>query len=809
MSLRLSSMHGVTPLLQQLAASLSLLLLFPAGAAAQSSEAASRVAGIQAAGAVTGIVTSDRGAAIEGAIVTLEPLRLSEQTDQNGAFAFRDVPAGTYSVVVHVGSLEARDPEVRVLAGQTTTLEKVAPRDFRVSMTETVSAASRVLEQRVEAPAAVSVIDERTIALEGGTGQIPSLLLATPGAEYAQSGVYNIEFNSRGFNGTLSRRVQVLLDGRDLAAPENKNQEWISVGFLASELESIEFVRGPAAALYGANSINGIIAMTTRSPRGSPGGRARVTVGELGTFIGDARWAGSFGREWYGRFVANHTRSGSFARSRTQSAEYDGVPLELFPALVDVTATSADVRFDKYLARGPLLVLEGGLSRSDGGTYLSQGGRIGILDSTRSWSRVNLNTSHWIAHAYVNTRHADQQALFAPVRYPTASLQFKADVQGTRALAGGRGEVVAGGSHRTEHVTSADSEGVQTLYGHAVTSRDVALFGQLDYRLTARLKAVGALRWDESTLHTTQLSPKLALVYVPRPGHGLHVTFKRGFQVGNYTELFLRSPLAPPLDLSAIDAALAPLTGGVPLGFDAVPVNAFGNANLDVEKVRSVEVGYVGSIGSRLRLSVDLYRNSMRDFISPLTPGINPAFAPYQAPAAVPAEVRDVVAQGLNAALPGLTNLPDGRPQIVYSNGNVGLVTSRGVEIEGTFRPRPNWLVETTYTWFDFTIGAAPPSLEPAPNAPKHRATVGLTYTASRVAASFHHRWVDGFTWASGLFVGPVVSYHVSDLHAAYDLTPRWKLGANISNVFDRAHYEMFGGDVLRRRALGHMTVFW
>ena len=120
-------------------------------------------------------------------------------------------------------------------------------------MSTTVSAASRVQEERLEAPAAVSVINERTIALEGGAGQLPMLLASAAGAEYTQSGVYNIEFNARGFNGALARRVQVLVDGRDLSAPANKSQEWINDGFLASELERIEFVRGPAAALYGAN----------------------------------------------------------------------------------------------------------------------------------------------------------------------------------------------------------------------------------------------------------------------------------------------------------------------------------------------------------------------------------------------------------------------------------------------------------------------------------------------------------------------------------------------------------------------------
>ena len=87
--------------------------------------------------------------------------------------------------------------------------------------------------------------------------------------------------------------------------------------------------------------------------------------------------------------------------------------------------------------------------------------------------------------------------------------------------------------------------------------------------------------------------------------------------------------------------------------------------------------------------------------------------------------------------------------------------------------------------------------------------TFGVTYAHPRFAASFHHRWVDSFTWASGLFVGPVPSYHVSDLNASYSLTQRLQLGANISNVFDQRHYEMFGGDILRRRALVHIGVTW
>jgi outer membrane receptor protein involved in Fe transport len=57
--------------------------------------------------------------------------------------------------------------------------------------------------------------------------------------------------------------------------------------------------------------------------------------------------------------------------------------------------------------------------------------------------------------------------------------------------------------------------------------------------------------------------------------------------------------------------------------------------------------------------------------------------------------------------------------------------------------------------------------------------------------------------------VGLVPRYNVSDLNASYRLSKRWEVGANVSNVFDQRHYEMFGGDVLGRRALMHLAVTW
>jgi outer membrane receptor protein involved in Fe transport len=249
--------------------------------------------------------------------------------------------------------------------------------------------------------------------------------------------------------------------------------------------------------------------------------------------------------------------------------------------------------------------------------------------------------------------------------------------------------------------------------------------------------------------------------------------------------------------------------GGVSLGFNSVPVYAYGNPNLDVEKVQSVEIGYVGSLGSRARITVDAYRNRMRDFITDIVPGVNPAYPPYQAPATLPAATRAILEQTVNSAIPGFSNLPNGNPQIVYSLGNVGLVTSRGLETGVDFRLGRGWSLDASYTRFDFTLVESQPGLEPKPNAPENRAGFGVTYVRPRFAASFRHRWVDRFEWASGLLVGDVPRYNVSEVNASYDLKEHWQVSTNIANVFDRRHYEMFGGDILRRRAIVTLAFTW
>jgi outer membrane cobalamin receptor len=65
---------------------------------------------------------------------------------------------------------------------------------------------------------------------------------------------------------------------------------------------------------------------------------------------------------------------------------------------------------------------------------------------------------------------------------------------------------------------------------------------------------------------------------------------------------------------------------------------------------------------------------------------------------------------------------------------------------------------------------------------------------------------VEDFEWATGIFNGPVEAYGVMDLSVGGKITSDWTIGLDIANTLDKDHYEVFGGDLLGRRALVSLT---
>ena len=173
----------------------------------------------QEAGSIAGKVTRLDGAGLAGVTVVIDPLGRSAQTDATGSYVLDGVPAGTYEVTFSLSDHSTAESAIVVAAGATRTLDQKVDWDLSFAETITVFSVSRRAERITEAPAAVTVVPEEDIALKAPTGQVPKLLEFTPGVDFTQSGLYDFNFNIRGFNSSLNRRVLTLIDGRDPSVP--------------------------------------------------------------------------------------------------------------------------------------------------------------------------------------------------------------------------------------------------------------------------------------------------------------------------------------------------------------------------------------------------------------------------------------------------------------------------------------------------------------------------------------------------------------------------------------------------------------
>ncbi len=773
-------------------------------------------------GRIAGHVNRPDGAPVPGVTVSTVPAGQETRTDDQGHYELSVAP-GTYTVVFSLSDQTATEEGVEVAAGAVRTVDRSVDWDVSFAEAITVTSVSRREERITEAPASVTVIPEAEIAQKASSGQVPKLLEFTPGVDFAQSGLYDINFNTRGFNSSLNRRILTLIDGRDPAVPFLGSQEWAAVSFPMDELRSVELVRGPGSALYGANAFNGVLNMTTKAPKGSEGGQVRLTAGDPSVLRGDFRWAGGFGDEFFVKAVGGYMKSDDFARSRNLTAEYttlctstgqtnclrrEAVPLQE----EEVKIGFGGLRLDKYFGEN-LLTVEGGTATLEGPVFQTGIGRVQVTGVDRPWVRLNFNTRHFNFLAYRDERKAeDQLALASGGRLFENSSNLHGELQANAGFADGKGFLVGGLSYHEQDIDTANNAGFQTLLKTGKRSEhQEAAFGQVDYSFTESLKAVVAARVDKSTLHDTQVSPKASLVYAMTPNHTLRLTYNKAFQVPNYSEFFLRVVAGAPITAFApLENALAPLLGGRSLGLRSIPILALGNERMDVEKITNYEIGYSGILSSKAYLTIDYYQSEVKNFVTDLLPGVNPEYTGYAPPsflpAAVQAQILATLRGGLGAAnFSGLANL-NGQPTLVLSYANAGAVDTQGIDVGLNYYVTGSWIADFSYSWFDFEVKEKQLGDQLLPNAPEHKLSAGLTYHGERFGAVAKYRWVDDFAWAAGVFVGNVPSYDILDLGASYKLTENIELGLDINNALDSKDFQAFGGDIVRRRALGHIA---
>ena len=155
-----------------------------------------------------------------------------------------------------------------------------------------ITSVSKRAEKSSQAAAAIYVITQEDIR-RSGMQSVPELLRMVPGLQVAQSGSQNWAISSRGSNGQFANRLLVLIDGRTVYTPIFSGVWWDVQNLLLEDIERIEVIRGPGATLWGANAVNGVINIISKSAKDTQGTLLTVATGNHERVSTAARYGGS------------------------------------------------------------------------------------------------------------------------------------------------------------------------------------------------------------------------------------------------------------------------------------------------------------------------------------------------------------------------------------------------------------------------------------------------------------------------------------------------------------------------------------
>ena len=177
-----------------------------------------------------------------------------------------------------------------------------------------VTSVSKKEQKLAKTGAAIFVITQEDIRRSGAT-TIPEVLRMAPGVQVAQIDANTTAISIRGFNGRLADKVLVLIDGRAVYTPTTSGVYWDQQDVPLEDIERIEVIRGPGGTVWGANAVNGVINIITKTSQATLGGLVSTSGGTQQAARGLARYGAKIGRGGAYRVFGNYSNMGNLTAS--------------------------------------------------------------------------------------------------------------------------------------------------------------------------------------------------------------------------------------------------------------------------------------------------------------------------------------------------------------------------------------------------------------------------------------------------------------------------------------------------------------
>jgi iron complex outermembrane receptor protein len=600
-----------------------------------------------------------------------------------------------------------------------------------------VTTASKKEQKLAHTAAAVYVISAEDIERAGVTS-VPEALRLAPGVEVAQINSDQWAISIRGFNNQFSNKLLVLIDGRTIYFPTFSGVLWNTEDLGLEDIERIEVIRGPGASVWGANAVNGVINIITKSTKDTHGGLISATAGTHDQALAGLRFGGAAGGIGY-RLSLRYAERGPFANS--MGSGHDRWNLQRANLRSDWNPSKADtLLFEGDLfqtaARDTIHIplAEPPYSAAINDPWYYSGGS-GLL----RWKHVMAGGSEDTLQGFYDRTHAGA-AGFLDITNLTFDVDFQ---QQARLLS--RNEVVWGLGIRRVVESTTGSFGLFFIPAN-LTTKLFSGFGQDEITLVRNhLWLTLGSKLEHNDYTGIEIQPTLRLLWTPNARHSFWISGSRA----------ARTP-------SSYEDRVRYIAGILPGENNTVNVQqVFGNQSFEAERFLVCELGYRTQLSSRLSLDSTLFYSKYSNVSSELPgqPFLNPSLLP-------------------NAIVLPLLSTNEVRGH------------SEGLELSARYAATSYWTLTGSYSWLRLRDGAfisSPTTIAVLPpgNDPAHQTQFHSYLTILRGVE------LDGSAYyTGGLVASGVPPYTRVDAHLAWSPLERLKLSAGLQNLLTPRHTE-------------------
>jgi outer membrane receptor protein involved in Fe transport len=735
----------------------------------------------------------------------------------------------------------------------------------------TVESASKVESKLIDAPATMSVVTSEALASQPAQNMADTLR-SVPGLNVIQMSARDINITARQATSTLATSQLVTVDGRSVYLDFFGLVLWDLVPSTTSgDIKQIEVVRGPASVVWGANAVNGVVNIITKTPRENEGFGLVLGAGlfnrDEGTreadgngyqFNGSFSYTNVINDSWSYRLSAGYFNSDPYSRPVGEQipgladAPAGRVPLDCHPYGVVPcrTSTGATVpggvplggapfppegtglgqfnndgtsqpkfglRADQDFTNGGRMTYEGGYYGTDGIVHTGIGPFRLESGSYLAYGRVSYTKGALKVSAFGNFLDAEAPNLLAidPDTIQPVVLAFKTQTYdfeiGNTNVLGGHHILTYGGNARRNNFDISLAQGPDR--------NEFGAYLHWEYFVDKFRFAAGGRVDKFGNLDDPVFSPRVSVMFKPTPDHSIRASYNRAFQSPSFINNYLNQ------NISNTDPVIVlPPVFGVPPFF--LTINAYGNPDLKEQVTDGFEVAYTGTIAGRTLVGLAAYQTKTNDNINFVT--LIPVGTPgYPLPTfytpANPARGITVASPPQPVVLtPQLMTILAGAGQFFPEKAatylNLGPIRNRGIEASIDHRFDKAWSINANYSWqddpevLDADADQIPYPAREVGLPSTHRFNAGVAYNGDGFFGNVNVNYASEALWVDVLGS----SYHgYTDAYTMLNATLGVKLADGKvmlslkgTNLTNETIQQHVFGDVLKRSLVAELRFF-